>query len=87
MDFVSTISLTRNLFAMYCEIGNFLKWGGCCMKSLFYYYKETGQTRKALLVGQNMVNKNPSDSDCFIAYFDYLLLLAGNEDVQIEKSY
>lgn len=54
---------------------------------LFHQYKEAGQTKRALLVGQNMINRNPGDSGCFEAYFDYLLLLAGNEDVQTAKSF
>lgn len=57
------------------------------MLGLFHQYKEAGQTKRALLVGQNMVNHNPGDSGCFEAYFDYLLLLAGNEDVQVAKSF
>lgn len=57
------------------------------MLGLFHQYKETGQTKWALLVGQNMVNRNPDDLEYFEAYFDYLLLLAENEDVQVAKSF
>lgn len=57
------------------------------MLELFYQYSEAGQIRRALLVGQNMVNHNPGNQDCFEAYFDYLLVLAENETVQEAKSF
>lgn len=57
------------------------------MLRLFHQYKEAGQTKRALLVGQNMLNHNPGDFDCFEAYFNYLLLLAQNEKVQDAKEF
>lgn len=57
------------------------------MLGLFYQYKEAGQTKRALLVGQNMINRNPGDFDCFEAYFDYLLSLAENENIQVADSF
>lgn len=50
------------------------------MLELFQQYKEKGETSRALLAGQNMVNRNPGDSDCFEAYFGYLLFLAEKQD-------
>lgn len=46
------------------------------MLKLFYDYCATGKTKRALLVGQNMVSRNPGDRDMFEAYFDCLLFLA-----------
>ena len=46
------------------------------MLELFYDYCAAGKTKQALLVGQNMVNRNPGDKKIFNAYFDYLLSLA-----------
>lgn len=57
------------------------------MLELFHRYKRAGQTKQALLVGQNMINRSPNDSNCFEAYFDYLLSLAENEDIQVGKSF
>lgn len=57
------------------------------MLELFHQYKEAGQTKRALLVGQNMVNNNPGDSRYFEAYFNYLLLLTENKDIQTAKSF
>lgn len=57
------------------------------MLSLFYRYKETGQTKKALLVGQNMVNRQPDDFKCFEVYFDYLLSLAEKEEIRVAKQF
>ncbi len=57
------------------------------MLELFHQYKEAGETKRTLLVGQNMVNRNPDDFACFEAYFGYLLFLAENEDIQTSKSF
>lgn len=57
------------------------------MLRLFYQYKEAGQTKRALLVGQNLMNRNPDDFDCFEVYFDYLLSLAENQNIQVAKSF
>ena len=46
------------------------------MNSLFLEYKEAGKITEALLVGRNMVNKNPGDDECVSAYVDLLLSLA-----------
>ena len=46
------------------------------MNSLFLEYKAAGRITEALLVGKNMVNKNPSDSESVKAYIDLLLTLA-----------
>lgn len=45
------------------------------MNSLFLEYKEAGKITEALLVGRNMVNKNPGDDECVSAYVDLLLSL------------
>lgn len=57
------------------------------MINLFFRYMKSGETKRALLVGQNMVNHNPRDKDCFEAYFDYLISLAQNEDILVAKSF
>lgn len=46
------------------------------MNSLFQEYKEAGKITEALLVGRNMVNKNPGDDEGVGAYIDLLLTLA-----------
>lgn len=46
------------------------------MNALFLEYKNQGKFTKALLVGRNMVNKNPCDEECMTAYVDLLLFLA-----------
>lgn len=46
------------------------------MNSLFLQYKDAGKITEALLVGRNMVNKNPGDDECVSAYVDLLLSLA-----------
>lgn len=46
------------------------------MNALFLEYKNQGKFTKALLVGRNMVNKNPGDEECMTAYVDLLLSLA-----------
>lgn len=46
------------------------------MNALFLEYKNQGKFTKALLVGRNMVNKNPGDEECMTAYVDLLLFLA-----------
>lgn len=46
------------------------------MLELFNEYKNAGKVREALLIGRNMVNKNPSDFELFQAYIDWLLFLA-----------
>lgn len=46
------------------------------MNSLFLEYKEAGKITEALLVGRNMVNKNPGDDESVCAYVDLLLSLA-----------
>lgn len=48
------------------------------MNSLFLEYKNAGKITEALLVGRNMVNKNPGDAKCVNAYVDLLLSLAEN---------
>lgn len=46
------------------------------MLTLFNQYKDCGEISQALLIGRNLVNRDPSDQDAFDAYFDYLCLLA-----------
>lgn len=46
------------------------------MNSLFFEYKDAGMITEALLVGRNMVNKNPSDNEGVDAYINLLLYLA-----------
>lgn len=46
------------------------------MLTLFNQYKDSGEISQALLIGRNLVNRDPSDKDAFDAYFDYLCLLA-----------
>ncbi len=55
------------------------------MNSLFNEYKQGGKIREALLVGRNMVNRNPGDLECVEAYVDFLLLLAENLPVLDER--
>lgn len=57
------------------------------MLNLFLRYMKSGETKRALLVGQNMVNRNPGDKECFEAYFDYLISLAQNKDLLTTKSF
>ena len=46
------------------------------MLSLFNEYKDSGKISEALLIGRNMVNKDPGDAECVDAYIDLLLSLA-----------
>ena len=46
------------------------------MNLLFQEYKEAGKITEALLIGRNMVNKNPGDDESVSAYIDLLLSLA-----------
>ncbi|MCM1251670.1 MAG: hypothetical protein NC321_02530 [Clostridium sp.] len=57
------------------------------MLDLFFRYKQVGDSKRALLVGQNMVNLNPANKDCFEAYFDYLISLAQSDDILVAKSF
>lgn len=57
------------------------------MLDLFLQYMKRGEAKRALLVGQNMVNRNPADKKCFEAYFDYLLSLAQNKEISMAKSF
>lgn len=43
---------------------------------MFNEYKDAGKIQEALLIGRNMVNKAPGDSECVNAYLDFLLMLA-----------
>lgn len=45
------------------------------MLSLFKSYKEAGKVNEALLVGRNMVNKQPGNSELVSEYVEYLLYL------------
>lgn len=54
----------------------FLKHKEAGKNSLFLKYKEAGKIPEALLVGRNMVNKNPGNDECVSAYVDLLLSLA-----------
>lgn len=46
------------------------------MNPLFLEYKNGGKIIEALLVGKNMVNRNPGDYECVSAYLELLLMLA-----------
>lgn len=46
------------------------------MNPLFSEYKKFGKITEALLVGRNMVNKNPGDDEGVLEYVDLLLYLA-----------
>lgn len=46
------------------------------MNPMFNEYKDAGKIQEALLVGRNMVNKAPGDSECVNDYLDFLLMLA-----------
>ena len=45
------------------------------MNPMFNEYKDAGKIQEALLIGRNMVNKAPGDSECVNAYLDFLLML------------
>ena len=44
------------------------------MNPMFNEYKDAGKIQEALLIGRNMVNKAPGDSECVNAYLDFLML-------------
>ena len=46
------------------------------MNPMFNEYKDAGKIQEELLIGRNMVNKAPGDSECVNAYLDFLLMLA-----------
>lgn len=46
------------------------------MIELFNEYKNAGKMKEALLVGRNMVNKNPANLEMFRAYMDLLISLS-----------
>lgn len=46
------------------------------MNPMFNEYKDAGKIQEALLIGRNMVNKAPGDSECVNAYLDFLRMLA-----------
>lgn len=46
------------------------------MNPMFNEYKDAGKIQEALLIGRNMVNKAPGDSECVNAYLVFLLMLA-----------
>lgn len=46
------------------------------MNPMFNEYKDAGKIQEALLIGRNMVNKAPGDSEGVNAYLDFLLMLA-----------
>ena len=46
------------------------------MLSLFEKYINENRITEAILVGQNMLNKNPGDKTVFDAYFSFLCKLA-----------
>ena len=49
------------------------------MLDLFNFYVANSNKFEALLVGQNMINKNPGSDDCFYAYFSYLMKIVSEE--------
>lgn len=46
------------------------------MINLFNEYKNSGKITETLLIGRNMLNKNPTNNEMFRAYMDFLLYLA-----------
>lgn len=46
------------------------------MLTLFNSYKDAGKISEALLVGRNAFNRNPGNSEVFVAYYSYLCTLA-----------
>ena len=46
------------------------------MMTLFYNYKNTDRISEALLVGQNLFNRNPANLEVFATYFDFLCSFA-----------
>lgn len=57
------------------------------MLELFYEYSNAGKIKQALLVGQNIVNKNAGDKDIFEAYFDFLLSLVKSQEIESAKTF
>lgn len=58
------------------------------MKQLFQKYRQDGQISKALLVGQNMLNKNSGNQECFELYYCLLMELVNNlEDYRVGEKY
>jgi len=55
------------------------------MLKLFEQYKNAGKISEALLVGQNVFNKNPENPEIFEAYFSYLCTLAETLPSQTER--
>ena len=53
------------------------------MTPMFNEYKDAGKIQEALLIGRNMVNKAPGDSECVNAYLDFLLMLAEPMNVRV----
>lgn len=56
------------------------------MLQLFYDYCSKGKTKQALLVGQNIFNKDRANRQIFEAYFDYLILLSKEREVEEAKT-
>lgn len=46
------------------------------MNKMFSEYKDAGKIQEALLIGRNMVNKEPGNPECVDDYLDFLLMLA-----------
>lgn len=46
------------------------------MNMMFNEYKDAGKIQEALLIGRNMVNKEPGNRECVENYLDFLLMLA-----------
>lgn len=57
------------------------------MLDLFFRYMQSGDTKRALLVGQNMLNHNSGNAEYFEAYFNYLISLAQDKDILNAKSF
>lgn len=57
------------------------------MLNLFFDYRNNGKTKQALLVGQNMVNRNPGNEEMFEAYFDYLIYIMESSEIDAAKVY
>ena len=55
------------------------------MVELFEKYKNDNKIEEALLVGKNVLNKNPANEKAFTPYFDFLCFLAENLPMMEER--
>ncbi|MHB8061190.1 MAG: hypothetical protein ACYDG2_00940 [Ruminiclostridium sp.] len=55
------------------------------MMTLFNQYKDSGKITETLLIGRNVLNKNPSDNKAFDMYFGFLCMFAESLPILSEK--